>query len=197
MPAFSVPMGGRRLAGPVVIALLAAACSTGTTTYATGAPTAGPTVAPASSSIGASVSAAPSLAATSGDGYGYGGSRYGGGGASGSPASGAVIVSVATTSLGPVLTGANGLTLYTHAGDTATSSTCVGSCASAWPPLAVASGATVTAGTGVTGTFASLTRADGTIQVTYNGLPLYGWQSDTKPGDVTGQGVGGFSVAKP
>jgi hypothetical protein len=31
--------------------------------------------------------------------------------------------------------------------------------------------------------------------VTYAGLPLYGWQGDTKPGDATGQGVEGFSVA--
>jgi predicted lipoprotein with Yx(FWY)xxD motif len=104
---------------------------------------------------------------------------------------------MATTSLGPVLTGPNGLTLYTRTGDTATSSTCTGSCATNWPPLTVAAGATATAGTGVTGTLATLTRADGTIQVTYNGLPLYGWKNDAKPGDVTGQGVGGFSVAKP
>ncbi len=33
------------------------------------------------------------------------------------------------------------------------------------------------------------------MQVTYNGLPLYYWQGDAKPGDATGQGVGGFSVA--
>jgi predicted lipoprotein with Yx(FWY)xxD motif len=104
---------------------------------------------------------------------------------------------MATSSLGPVLTGPNGLTLYTHAGDTATTSSCTGGCATAWPPLTVAAGATATGGTGVTGTFATLTRADGTLQVTYKGLPLYGWQKDAKPGDVTGQGVGGFSVAKP
>jgi predicted lipoprotein with Yx(FWY)xxD motif len=104
---------------------------------------------------------------------------------------------MATTSLGPVLTGPNGLTLYTHTGDTATSSTCTGSCATAWPPLTVAAGAMASAGTGVTGTLATLTRADGSIQVTYNGQPLYGWKNDAKPGDVTGQGVGGFSVAKP
>ncbi|MGH2407694.1 MAG: COG4315 family predicted lipoprotein [Candidatus Limnocylindrales bacterium] len=108
-----------------------------------------------------------------------------------------VVVNMATTSLGPVLTGPNGLTLYTHTGDTATTSTCTGSCATAWPPLTVAAGGSATGGAGVTGTFATLTRDDGTIQVTYNGLPLYGWQSDTKPGDVTGQGVAGFTVAVP
>jgi predicted lipoprotein with Yx(FWY)xxD motif len=112
------------------------------------------------------------------------------------PAAG-VVVNTATTSLGPVLTSPSGLTLYTHTGDTATSSTCTGACATAWPPLAVPAGATATVGTGVTGTLATFTRADGTIQVTYNGLPLYGWKNDTKAGDVTGQGINGFSVAKP
>lgn len=115
--------------------------------------------------------------------------------ASSSAAATGVVVSMATTSLGAVLTGPNGLTLYTHAGDTATSSTCTGTCATAWPPLTVPAGATATAGAGVTGTLGTLTRADGTIQVTYNGLPLYGWQGDSKPGDVTGNGVNGFSVA--
>jgi len=102
-----------------------------------------------------------------------------------------------TTSLGPVLVGPNGLSLYTHAGDTASSSSCTGACATAWPPLTVATGATAAGATGVSGTFATLTRADGSTQVTYNGLPLYGWQGDSKLGDVTGQGVEGFSVAKP
>jgi predicted lipoprotein with Yx(FWY)xxD motif len=50
---------------------------------------------------------------------------------------------------------------------------------------------------GVTGKLGTLTRPDGTTQVTYNGRPLYGWQNDAKPGDVTGQGIGGFTVAKP
>jgi len=107
-----------------------------------------------------------------------------------------VVVNMATTSLGPVLTSASGLTLYVHAGDTPTSSTCTGGCATAWPPLTVATGATATAGTGVPGKLGTLVRADGTTQVTYNGMPLYGWKDDTKPGDVTGQGVNGFSVAK-
>src|SRR5581483_2981787 len=33
-------------------------------------------------------------------------------------------------------------------------------------------------------------RADGSKQVTYNGMPLYYWQGDKAPGDTTGQGVG-------
>jgi predicted lipoprotein with Yx(FWY)xxD motif len=54
-----------------------------------------------------------------------------------------------------------------------------------------------TAGAGATGTLASFVLADSSLQVTYNGLPLYTFQSDSKPGDATGQGQGGFSVATP
>ena len=86
-----------------------------------------------------------------------------------------------------VLTGPTGMTLYTHAGDSATSSTCTGACATAWPPL-TATGQPM-AGTGLTGKLGTLTRADGTTQVTYAGLPLYYWQGDKKAGDVTGDGV--------
>jgi predicted lipoprotein with Yx(FWY)xxD motif len=101
------------------------------------------------------------------------------------------------TSLGSVLTGPNGLTLYTRAGDTATKSTCYGGCATAWPPLTLKSGTSARGGAGVTGKFGKLLRADGSIQVTYNGLPLYYWQGDTKAGQTTGQGINGFTVAKP
>jgi predicted lipoprotein with Yx(FWY)xxD motif len=106
-----------------------------------------------------------------------------------------VVGSATSDSLGTYLTDPAGLTLYTHAGDSATSSTCTGQCAVAWPPLLVATGGSATGASGVTGTFATLTRADGTVQVTYLGLPLYGWKGDTKAGDMTGEGVNGFVVA--
>ena len=114
-----------------------------------------------------------------------------GGGAAG--AAGTTVNAATTPNVGMVLTGPNGMTLYTHAGDSATSSTCTGSCATAWPPLETT--AQPIAGTGVTGQLGTLTRADGTTQVTYGGMPLYYWQGDAKAGDVTGNGVEGFSVA--
>jgi predicted lipoprotein with Yx(FWY)xxD motif len=86
------------------------------------------------------------------------------------------------------------MTLYTHAGDGPTSSTCTGECATAWPPLTTSG--QPTAGAGVTGPLGTLARADGATQVTYGGLPLYYWQGDAKPGDVTGDGVNSFSLAK-
>jgi predicted lipoprotein with Yx(FWY)xxD motif len=114
-----------------------------------------------------------------------------------SPSSGAASSAsggTVSTTNGTVLVGPNGMTLYTHAGDSATSSTCTGGCATAWPPLTTTG--EPTAGAGVTGQLGTLTRADGATQVTYAGLPLYYWQGDTKVGDVTGDGVNGFSVAK-
>src|SRR5689334_10294305 len=113
-------------------------------------------------------------------------------GAGNSSGAGVVVGSTSSPSFGTVLTGPNGLTLYTHAGDTATSSSCTGGCATAWPPLET--NGQPTAGAGVTGQLGTLTRADGAIQVTYGGLPLYYWQGDKKAGDATGNGVEGFSI---
>ena len=100
-----------------------------------------------------------------------------------------------TTSLGMILTGPTGNTLYIHAGDSATKSTCTGGCATAWPPLTVSAGGKASAGSGVTGQLGTLTRDDGSTQVTYAGMPLYYWQADAKAGDTTGQNVNGFTVA--
>ena len=114
-------------------------------------------------------------------------------GAGPSSAAGVIIGTASSPNFGTVLTGPNGMTLYTHAGDSATSSTCTGACAATWPPLATK--AQPTAGPGVTGQLGTATRPDGTTQVTYGGLPLYYWEGDAKAGDVTGNGVEGFSVA--
>jgi len=115
-------------------------------------------------------------------------------GGSAGGAGGVVIGTASSANLGTFLTGPNGMTLYTHAGDGPTSSTCTGGCATAWPPLTTSG--QPTAGAGVTGPLGTLSRADGAMQVTYGGLPLYYWQGDAKPGDVTGDGVNDFSVAK-
>ena len=43
----------------------------------------------------------------------------------------------------------------------------------------------------LTGALGTITRADGTVQATYKGHPLYLYVLDTKPGKTTGNGVGG------
>jgi len=94
-----------------------------------------------------------------------------------------------------ILVDAAGMTLYTYANDSAGTSACTGGCAGEWPPLT--STGTPTATSGITGTLATITRSDGTTQVTYNGMPLYTWEGDQQPGDVTGNGVNSFHVAVP
>ena len=111
-------------------------------------------------------------------------------GSSGS-GSGSITVGTASSGLGTFLTGPDGRTLYMFAKDSANNSACASSCADTWPPLNVTAGQQPKAGSGVSGTLATLTRSDGATQVSYNGLPLYHYKGDAKPGDTNGQGVGG------
>jgi predicted lipoprotein with Yx(FWY)xxD motif len=108
---------------------------------------------------------------------------------SGTPA--AVTLKTAQTSAGNVLTSAGGFALYYYGQDKPGSGTsvCTGSCATAWPPLT----ATVQAPAGVTlpGPLGTITRADGTKQVTINGYPIYLYSGDHSPGQDNGNGVGG------
>jgi predicted lipoprotein with Yx(FWY)xxD motif len=116
------------------------------------------------------------------------------------PANGAgLTVELATDpNLGDYLAGKDGRALYVLTTDTPGTSTCAGSCATNWPPLVVAAGESATGGTGVSGSFATTDRADGSRQVTYNGAPLYYFIGDAAAGDVKGQGVGGvWYLASP
>jgi predicted lipoprotein with Yx(FWY)xxD motif len=97
--------------------------------------------------------------------------------------------------LGAFLVDGKGMTLYLFTKDTAGVSNCSGNCLKAWPPLVATDN--LVAGPGVTGKLGFMTRSDGTKQVTYNGLPLYYWASDMKPGDITGQGIGGVWFVAP
>jgi predicted lipoprotein with Yx(FWY)xxD motif len=124
-----------------------------------------------------------------------------GGGASGEPtdaSAGAITVEVADTDAGPSLVGPDGRTLYIFTQDTEGTSTCADDCAAMWPPLEVEAGGTVEGGEGVTGQLAIIERDDGSSQVTYDGMPLYFFASDTGPGDAAGEGVGGvWFIASP
>jgi predicted lipoprotein with Yx(FWY)xxD motif len=94
-----------------------------------------------------------------------------------------------TAELGQFLTDAEGMTLYIFTNDVVDSgaSVCNDDCAANWPPY-FAEDATLPDGT--PGELTTITRDDGTMQLAYNGMPLYLWVGDTAPGDVTGQGVG-------
>jgi predicted lipoprotein with Yx(FWY)xxD motif len=158
------------IAGLVVgAAIVAGACSSAATT---------PTAAVASAT------AMATAADTSGSSAGAG------------AAAAITLASVTNPTLGAYLTGAGGMTLYVLTKDTADTSTCTGSCATNWPPLTVASGAAVTGPAGAL-EFATIARADGTVQVTYNHMPLYYFAGDSKAGDITGQGKSGVWFVAP
>jgi predicted lipoprotein with Yx(FWY)xxD motif len=124
----------------------------------------------------------------------------GSGSTAGPSASAAASVTLSSTNdptLGAYLTGQNGMTLYVFARDPADLSFCSLDCATTWPPLAGATGATITPPSGATGTFATITRSDGIVQVTYNDMPLYYFSGDSAAGDTKGAGKDGVWYVAP
>jgi predicted lipoprotein with Yx(FWY)xxD motif len=158
--------GARSIVGLAAVSLILAACST-----------AGSTSASATASASASASASSAAASASAS--------------ASTPASGgaATAINVADSSLGQILTDQDGRTIYRFTPDSANTSTCSGGCADNWPAVTAASAPT--AGSGVTGQVATMTRDDGSTQVTVNGFPVYYFAGDTAAGQVNGQGVGG------
>jgi predicted lipoprotein with Yx(FWY)xxD motif len=137
------------------------------------------TIALAAAACGSSSSAKTTPAASAGKATGAAGSS--------------VVLDAKSGSAGTYLTDASGKSLYEFASDTASMSTCAGACVSAWPPLTSSSAAT--AGSGVTaGDIGTLTRSDGSKQVTYKGHPLYYFSGDTAAGQTNGQGSTAFGA---
>ena len=100
-------------------------------------------------------------------------------------ASAGVTLKTATIGGVTVLTNADGLTLYWFAPDTPTASKCTGSCAAYWPPVT----GKPTGGPGVTGRLGTIKRADGAVQVTYDGHPLYTYVGDSGTGQARGNNL--------
>ncbi len=172
--------------GAALLAVAAVACGGGSGS-AYGGSSSSPTVKAATTPASGGAVAA---ATTTNSGYG---STTAAGGAATSGG-----IAVGKTSLGSVLVDGTGMTLYVFAKDTANDgkSACYGQCATNWPPATVTGAPAKPAG--ANGTLATITRDDGTLQVTYNGMPLYRFAPDKAPGDTKGDGVGGvWSVAKP
>jgi predicted lipoprotein with Yx(FWY)xxD motif len=111
--------------------------------------------------------------------------------AAASAASAKATVRVGSTELGSVLVTSKGRTLYVWAHDKGRKSTCSGRCAEFWPPL-ITSGKP-RAGAGVRASLLGTSRrADGRMQVTYHGHPLYTFIMDKQAGDTNGEGLTGF-----
>ena len=150
--------------GAAVIGLLMAACSSSSSST-TSSPT---TSSPASSSAAAAPATTQASTAT---------------------------VSLAAISgiPGKALIGSNGRTLYLFQGDKSGTSACTGACATTWPPYIVTG--TPQAGSGISqALLGTITRPDGTVQLTYNGHPLYYFTADAAGGSAHGQGVKAFGA---
>jgi predicted lipoprotein with Yx(FWY)xxD motif len=96
------------------------------------------------------------------------------------------------TSVGLVFVDSKGMTLYTYDEDEPGKSNCTGMCAVFWPPAEAVSGATPS------GKFTLVDRESSPQQWAYNGMPLYGYIRDEKPGDIAGDGADGvWHVVRP
>jgi predicted lipoprotein with Yx(FWY)xxD motif len=159
-------MKSRLGAGFAILALTAALAACGGSSGTTPASTPAGTATPATSASTAS----PSATSTG-------------------TSSAAVDLKTASSSAGTIVVDATGMSVYFFTKDTKDSGTsaCADACLKAWPPLTTTS--STPSAEGVTGKLGTITTADGKQQVTLEGMPLYYFAKDTKPGDVLGLGV--------
>lgn len=90
------------------------------------------------------------------------------------------------TAKGDILTDANGMALYIYAKDKKGTSECYDQCAKNWPPLTAPKGTTASGDD-----YTLIKRKDDTLQWAKDGRPLYLYIKDKKPGEISGDGVGG------
>ncbi|RZT13540.1 putative lipoprotein with Yx(FWY)xxD motif [Kribbella sp. VKM Ac-2569] len=110
-----------------------------------------------------------------------------------SSSSSAAAVKLATATVGDygkVIVDGNGRTVYVFDKDTSGTSNCSGDCLAKWPVVPAGDGTPQFDGIDAS-LVSTVTRADGTMQLAINGLPLYLFASDSEAGEAKGQAVGG------
>ena len=100
-------------------------------------------------------------------------------------------VIVESTSFGRILFDGGGFVLYGFTRDPRDRSTCTRDCAKAWPPFVVKSRPRPAADVDEA-LLGTVKRADGSLQATYAGRPLYYYVGDRKPGQILCQNVTEF-----
>ena len=146
--------------------------------------------------VGVAVLAAACSSGGSSSSTGAASSSPAGASSSGSAAasgSGKTVITTASSSGSTFLTDSSGRAVYLWAKDTGDASTCTGACAGAWPPV-TATGTVTASGSAMASDLGTITRSDGTKQVTYDGHPLYYFAGDSGPGTATGQGSDNFGA---
>lgn len=114
-------------------------------------------------------------------------------GASSSASGSAMVITTKTGSAGTYLTDGSGRAVYLWVKDPSGKSVCEGACAGAWPPVTT-TGAPTASGGAMASDLGTITRSDGTKQVTYSGHPLYYFVGDKSAGSTAGQGLNGFGA---
>ncbi len=123
-------------------------------------------------------------------------SPYSSGSGASNKSAGSTASAVIGTAKGPAgtyLTGASGRALYLWVADGNGKSSCSGACAGVWPPLISKGTPSVTGGVNAAD-LDTITRSDGSKQVTYMGHPLYYFVADSAAGKTTGQGSNSFGA---
>jgi predicted lipoprotein with Yx(FWY)xxD motif len=106
-----------------------------------------------------------------------------------------VMIATKHNKLGTILAaGPKQKTVYLFEADKGSSSSCSGVCAKAWPPVTAAGDPQAT-GSAKAADLGTITRPDGTKQVTYKGHPLYFFEKDGDSGDAYGQGSKAFGAS--
>jgi predicted lipoprotein with Yx(FWY)xxD motif len=166
----------RRLLG---IGLISAATVVVAACGSSGSTASGTSSAAASSSAAAASSAAPSAASNAG-----------------ATAASVTVSAKSVGGLGTVLVNQRGQTLYMLTTEKGGKITCTASsgCLHVWPETNLPSGASAAkAGSGVQSSLLGTVKgADGKMEVTYNGWPLYTFIGDSAAGQAKGQGLTNF-----
>ncbi|HXC82591.1 MAG TPA: hypothetical protein VNV62_12150 [Trebonia sp.] len=147
---------------------------------------------PAPARLGALLATAL-LAAACGSSGTSGGSSTPAAGSTATGSAAALVITTKSGSAGTYLTDGSGRAVYMWTKDGMNKSECSGACASAWPPVP-ASGTATASGAAVSTDLGSITRSDGSKQLTYDGHPLYYFSGDSGPGTTNGQGSDGFGA---
>lgn len=108
---------------------------------------------------------------------------------------GMVTLQTYTGPMGEYLTDGQNKSLYVFAADSPGVSNCTGSCAQVWTPVTVSGSQNAKAtGNAKSNLVGTITRNDGTTQLTYRGMPLYYYTNDRNPGDTNGEGIMSFGA---
>ncbi len=106
-------------------------------------------------------------------------------------------VKVGTTSLGSVLVGTDGKTLYLLDRDQGTTSVCTGGCAERLAPVDRYGARRRRAPASTRRSSRHAMQADGKDQITYAGHLLYYFSGDTAAGDTKGTAIAGWHAVSP